>query len=163
MSDHSRADICKLVRLRDVVPHDLPILFQYQLDPESNQMAVTNPRDAAAFDAVWEKVFRERTVVAKAIVLEGRVVGNISCFKRDGLDFVGYWVARELWGRGIATRALELLLQEVAIRPLHACAARTNTRSLRVLERCRFVVTGYQMSPGDERFPACELAHLVLE
>jgi RimJ/RimL family protein N-acetyltransferase len=80
----------------------------------------------------------------------------------DGQDAVGYWIAREHWGRGIATRALGLLLEEVAIRPLHARAARTNAASIRVLERCGFRVTGYEHSPETERYPACEEAVLLL-
>jgi len=80
----------------------------------------------------------------------------------DGQDAVGYWIARAHWGRGLATRALTLLLGEVAIRPLHARVARTNVASIRVLERCGFTISGYRMSPPDDHFPACEEALLIL-
>lgn len=150
------------VQLRDVEPGDLPTLFQHQSDPEANLIAVVHAREERAFYAHWEEVLADRTVIAKAILVEGTVVGRIDCFKMEGQDAVGYWIAREYWGRGIATRALELLLQQVAIRPLHARAARSNIASIRVLERCGFVLTGYQVSLATDRFPACEEAVLVL-
>ncbi len=150
------------VSLRDVEERDLPSLFAFQLDPEANRMAVSNPRDAEAFDAHWVKVLADRSNVTKVILENDVVVGSISAFKMDGEDTVGYWVARERWGRGIATRALTLLLEEVAIRPLHARVAKTNVASIRVLQRCGFTITGYQMSPPDDQFPECEEAILIL-
>jgi len=150
------------VRLRDVEPGDLPVLFEHQLDPEANRMAVAHPRDEQAFNAHWAKILGDPTVVAKAIVADGRLVGCINCFKLDGQDAVGYWIAREHWGRGIATLALRRLLEAVATRPLHARAARSNVASIRVLEHCGFVVTGYQLTPASDRFPECEEALLVL-
>ena len=151
------------VQLRNVELADLPTLFRHQLDVDANRMAVANARDERSFNEHWAKILGDPTVVAKAIVVDGCVVGDINCFKMDGQDAVGYWIDREHWGRGIATRALGLLLEEVAIRPLHARVARTNVASVRVLERCGFVVTGFQWTPASDRFPACEEVLLVLE
>lgn len=154
------------IRLRNVEPADLSALFQHQLDPEGNRMAATKPRDAAAFDAVWARVFADTTVVARASILddplESTLVGSISRFKRDGLDYVGYWIARDYWGKGIATRALALLLQEVTTRPLHARVATANTASLRVLQRCGFTIRDRRFSPATDRFLECEEAILTL-
>jgi RimJ/RimL family protein N-acetyltransferase len=91
------------------------------------------------------------------------MVGYITCFALDHKHWIGYWIARQHWGRGIATRALQQLLGEVGVRPLHARAARSNAASIRVLERCGFEVTGYHMAPADDRFPACEEAVLRLD
>ena len=38
------------IRLRPVQPGDLPRMYDLQLDPESNRMAVTIPRTREAFD-----------------------------------------------------------------------------------------------------------------
>lgn len=146
------------IQLRPIKSEDLPTLYQHQLDPEANAVAVANPRNLNAFNEHWAKVLADERVVARAIVVGGVVVGNISCFQMDGVDSVGYWIAREHWGRGIATRALALLLEEVATRPLHARVARSNAGSIRVLERCGFELVRHEMSPGDDRFPACEEA-----
>jgi RimJ/RimL family protein N-acetyltransferase len=133
-----------------------------QLDPESNRMAVTIPRSAEAFEAHWANVLRDPSLTAKAILLGEKVVGNVSCFQSDGQANVGYWVSREHWGKGIASRALELLLLEVPVRPLYAHVATSNGRSLRVLQKCGFVVERVQVSPATDRYPACEVAVLVL-
>lgn len=150
------------VVLRPVHASDVDALFLHQVDVEANRMAVANPRDAASFEAHWATVLSDPTVTARAILADDVLVGRVSCFETDGHHAVGYWLSREHWGRGVATRALALLLQEVTIRPLHANVARTNVASIRVLERCGFAITGYEMSAATERFPACEEALLVL-
>jgi RimJ/RimL family protein N-acetyltransferase/ubiquinone/menaquinone biosynthesis C-methylase UbiE len=151
-----------LVRLRNVERDDLPQMYEMQLDPESNRLAVTNPRGAEAFAAHWANVLRDPSVTAKAILLGERMVGNVSCFQRDGQANVGYWVSREQWGKGIASRALRLLLLEVATRPLYAHVATSNGASLRVLQKCGFVIERVQVSPASDRYPECEEAVLVL-
>src|SRR3954447_9750172 len=101
--------------------------------------------------------------MAKVILLDGAVAGYTSCFRCDGQDHVGYWIGREHWGNGIATRALRLLLREVGTRPLYAHVATSNGASLRVLQKCGFVVERVQLSPASERYVACEEAILVLK
>ena len=71
-----------------------------------------------------------------------RVAGNVLMFPHAGQPEVGYWVGREFWGRGVATRALAEFLRLVARRPLHARVATDNAASLRVLEKCGFASTG---------------------
>jgi RimJ/RimL family protein N-acetyltransferase len=148
--------------LRNVEREDLPRIYDFQLDPESNRVAVTTPRSAEAFAAHWEKIFSDPNVTTKAILVGGVLAGCISCFKMDGVDAVGYWLGREFWGKGIASRALELLLMEVSIRPLHARVATSNCASLRVLQKCGFVVERVQISPANDRYPECEEAFLIL-
>ncbi|TWT44821.1 hypothetical protein RAS1_12390 [Phycisphaerae bacterium RAS1] len=120
------------------------------------------PRATCPFRLHWEEILRDASVVARVILLDDQLVGNISCFKLEGLDSVGYWIAKEHWGKGIATRALRLLLDAVALRPLHARAARSNAVSIRVLEKCGFRIAGYEWVKATDRFPACEEARLVL-
>ena len=150
------------VRLRPIEPADLPRMFELQLDPESNRMAVTIPRTRAAFDAHWAKSLGEPDVTARAILFDGAFVGYVSRFPADGSPHVGYWIDRAFWGMGIASRALALLLSEVTDRPLFAAAATSNGASLRVLRKCGFVVESVRHSPATDRYPACEEALLVL-
>jgi RimJ/RimL family protein N-acetyltransferase len=150
------------VSLRPVASGDLPRLYEMQLDPESNRMAVTIPRGRDAFDAHWAKVLGDPGNTTRAVLLDGQVVGTISCFPMDGQDHVGYWIDRACWGRGIASLALRLLLREVAKRPLVATVATGNGASLRVLQKCGFVIEEVRLSPASERYPACEEAVLVL-
>lgn len=150
------------VRLRPVEAGDLPRLYEMQLDPESNRMAVTIPRAREAFDTHWAKVLDDPAVSARVILVGEALVGFISCFPRDGQDHVGYWIDRAHWGKGIAGRALHLLLREVAKRPLFATVATSNGASLRVLQKCGFVVERVRLSPASDRYPECEEAILVL-
>lgn len=152
-----------VISLRPVSRSDLPLLFGFQCDPEANDMAGTKPRGEAAFFAVWEKVLSDSAVVHRAVMLDGAVVGTINCFRADGVDAVGYWIDRQHWGKGIATRALELFLKDFARRPLHATAAKSNAASIRVLERCGFRCTGSHMGEETDRYTAREVATFVLE
>lgn len=126
-------------------------------------MAAVIPRNEAEFFAHWTKILTERIAIVKAILADEVLAGSISCFRRDEKDFVGYWLAKEHWGKGIATRALELLLEKVSIRPLYAQVAKENVASLRVLERSGFEITGYRISPADGRLLECEEAQLRLK
>lgn len=151
------------IALRPIVRADLPTLFQQQLDPDSNRLAVTRPRDAETFFPHWEKVLLDPAVVPRVITADDRVIGSISRFERDGRPYVGYWIDKAHWGKGIATRAIALLVAEVSTRPLHARVASSNVASLRALLRNGFVVTEVRRSEETERFPACEETLLVLE
>lgn len=137
-------------------------MFEYQLDPEANRIAVANPRDRAAFDELWQSALSDPTVTARVIIVEGGLAGNIGCFKLHELDSVGYWIKKEWWGRGVATRALSLFLDEVQTRPLYARASSSNTASVRVLEKCGFELLGYEWAEATERFPASEEAKFRL-
>ena len=101
-------------------------------------------------------------VAARVILIGEERAGIVSCFQREGQDRVGYWIDKGHWGRGIASRALRLLLAEVTRRPLFATAATSNGASLRVLQKCGFVIEEVRLSPASERYPECEEAVLVL-
>lgn len=151
------------VRLRPTRSADLPGLYQIQSDPESNDMAGTKPRPREAFIAMWERHLTDPGIHARVIEMGGAVVGSISRFQADGLDCVGYWIARPHWGRGIASRALEMFLAEERRRPLHATISRDNAPSRRILEKCGFRCVGFRTGEETERYLARELADFVLE
>ena len=150
------------VRLRPIESGDLPRMYDLQLDPDSNRMAVTIPRTREAFDSHWAKSLDDPNITPRAILVDGEFVGIISCFPMDGEDHVGYWIDRAHWGKGVASRALHLLLAGVTKRPLVATAATSNEASLRVLQKCGFVVTQVRRDPATDRYPECEVAVHVL-
>jgi RimJ/RimL family protein N-acetyltransferase len=125
--------------LRDVVESDLGAFFEHQREPEANEMAIFPARDREAFDAHWQRLLADDSVTKKTIVHEGEVAGNIGCWEQEERRLVGYWIGREFWGKGLATRALRELADEVTQRPLHAWVATSNVGSIRVLEKCGFV------------------------
>ncbi len=161
-SETSAPTTSDLVRLRPVERGDLPRMYELQRDPDSNRMAATIPRDREAFDSHWAKVLGDPSVASRVILVGEEFVGIVSCFPRDGADHVGYWIDRAYWGRGIASRALRLLLQDVTKRPLTATAATSNAASLRILQKCGFVVTQVRHDPATDRYPECEVAVHVL-
>ncbi|NTU62534.1 MAG: GNAT family N-acetyltransferase [Chloroflexi bacterium] len=128
--------------LRNVLVSDLPIFFEQQLDPVATQMAAFPARDRDAFMAHWTKIMADETNILKTILYDDQVVGNIVSWEHDGEREVGYWLGREFWGKGIATRALAAFLEQVTLRPLYAYVAKHNLASIRVLEKCGFKKMG---------------------
>lgn len=126
------------VRLRAVEDGDLDVLFDQQADPEATAMAAFPARDRERFDAHWAKIRVDDTVVLRTILADGVVAGYIGSWPDDGRRLLGYWIGREFWGRGVATRALALLVGEVPARPLYAHVAAHNAGSIRVLQKCGF-------------------------
>lgn len=133
------------LHLRPVTPADLDVHFAFGSDPAAVQMAAftsKDPSDRAAFDAHWKRLLGDATVATRAIVHDGRVVGSIASFVLDGEREVTYWIGREHWGRGLATKALASFLAEERTRPLFGRAAKDNVGSIRVLEKCGFRICG---------------------
>jgi RimJ/RimL family protein N-acetyltransferase len=135
------------VTLREVRDEDLPIFFVHQSDPESNRLASFPARDAEAFAAHWTKIRGDASIVLRTILFDGVVAGNLVSFEQGGAREVGYWIGREFWGQGVATRALSRFLELVTVRPLHAVLAPHNVASRRVLEKCGF---RFENEEGDE-------------
>lgn len=134
------------VQLRDVQASDLAIFFEQQRDPLANQMAAFPARDQETFTAHWRNIMQDESIHLKTVLFGEQVAGNLVSFVLVGEREVGYWLGREFWGKGIATRALKLFLQELKERPLYARVAKHNIASRRVLEKCGFLVHGEEKS-----------------
>ena len=142
-----------VIALRPVADADLDALFDQMRDPESVWMAAFtsgDPDDRTAFDVHMAKVRSSPDNTLRAITCDGQLVGSVGSFIFDGETDVTYWIDRAAWGRGIASRALELLMDLVPTRPLHARAASDNAGSLRVLQKSGFKIIGTEKSfaPG---------------
>ncbi len=154
------------ILLREVTEDDLVIFFEQQQDPAANWMAAftaKDPTDWAAFAAKWAKILGDGTDTAKTIVYGGRVAGHVLSFVApwSGQREVSYWVGRDHWGRGVATKALSAFVGGLAGRPLYARAAADNMASIRVLEKCGFVLIGRDRGFADAR--GAEIEEVVLE
>lgn len=152
------------VALRTVKEQDLDAIFEQMRDPVSVQMAAftaEDPNDRVAFDSHMERVLTSSNVTHRVITLDERFVGTIACFVLDGVTEVTYWIDRPSWGKGVASRALELILQEVPIRPIRARVARDNVGSLRVLQKSGFKTVGTEVSYASAR--GAEIEETLLE
>jgi RimJ/RimL family protein N-acetyltransferase len=131
--------------LREIEDRDIGVLFEHWTDLDAIRMAAfTSPDqdDRTAFDRRWARLRSDDSTTNRAIEIDSRVVGYIASFDLDGHREVTYWIGREDWGRGIATRALEEFLHLEAARPLYAAAASDNAGSIRVLTKCGFQIVG---------------------
>ena len=100
--------------IRDVVDDDVPRFFEQQSDPAAIHMVAftaKEPADREAFTAKWDKIRGDGTTIAKTVVVDGVVVGNVLSFVApwSGKREIGYWLGKEYWSRGIATRAISIL------------------------------------------------------
>jgi RimJ/RimL family protein N-acetyltransferase len=131
--------------LREIEDRDLGVLFEHWTNRDAIQMAAfTTPdqNDRAAFERRWARLRSDVSTTNRVIEIDGRVVGHVASFDLEGRREVTYWIGREDWGRGIATRALHEFLKLEATRPLYAAAASDNAASIRVLTKCGFHLVG---------------------
>lgn len=156
-SDHHQ------LQLRAVREDDLPRMFEIQLDPVANAMAVTYPRSHSNFVTHWLDSLQSPEVTARIISVNDQLAGWIAGYPCEEVTMIGYWLDQPFWGRGIATASLQLLLQELPSRPLFARVAVSNPASVRVLEKCGFRKSHTRFCPEDDRYPACEEVVLRLD
>jgi len=128
------------VSLRRVVEADLPIFFDHHSDPIAIAIAVFPPRDHDAFFTHWRSILQNCSNSTCTVLVDGEVAGHVVAFDRSGHREVGYWIGRDFWGRGVASRAVSLLLEREPGRPLRAWVATSNPASRRVLEKNGFVL-----------------------
>lgn len=145
------------ISLRPCIDADLPSFYQHQRDAKACEMAAFPSRELDAFMTHWrQNVLPNPQGFARSILLDAQVVGNIVSWRQkvepsaelnpdsDSLSELlfeqelGYWIDPELWGKGIASTALALFLEEVNIRPMFAHVASHNIGSQRVLSKCGF-------------------------
>lgn len=153
------------IMLRNVIEDDLPIFFKYQQDREANHMAAftgKDPNDGDSFLTHWNKILTNEGIIKQTIIFEDIVVGHVLCFERFGELEVSYWIGKEYWGKGITTKALWEFLKQISIRPLYARAAKDNSGSLKVLEKCGFVITGEDSGFSNARGEEVEEFILIL-
>jgi RimJ/RimL family protein N-acetyltransferase len=151
---------CVLRELRD---EDLAVLFEQWADPVAARMAAfTAPdhMDREVFERRWSRLRADETVINRAIVVDGEVVGTIGSWGDPEEREVTYWIGRSYWGKGIATRALNAFLTVDPSRPLHARVAYDNVASRRVLEKCGFRVIATERGFAEAR--SAEIEEFVL-
>ena len=137
------------VRLREVREDDLPILFEHQRDPAAVAMAGVPSRDRQAFLEHWRRILADGSLMARTVVVDGRVAGNVVAFADDdGRRLIGYWLGREHWGMGVGTGAVAAFLRLETTRPLYARVVAENRGSIRILERSGFRVVGRGRTPN---------------
>ena len=155
------------IRLSRTTEADVPALHAFELDQVSNELAGTKPRDWPTFRDRWAQILADPDgsvtgVTPRVILADAVLVGAVNISPQDGLNAIGYWIAREHWGRGIATRAVTLMLTEFSRRPLLATTAGHNLASIRVLEKNGFAIVSRTLTPETARTVRRETVTLML-
>lgn len=99
---------------------------------------------------------------SRAVCLDGRPIGQVTFKHGTGIDScrgeVGYAIAHDYWGKGIATRALKLAVSTIfdelpEIKRIEAFTTDTNFGSQRVLEKAGFakeaLLRNYRLKNGE--------------
>ncbi|MEU8030980.1 GNAT family protein [Streptomyces sp. NPDC049099] len=140
------------VSLRGVTDDDLFVFLTHEHDPDAVRRSRFTPRPRDAFLRHWrERVLGDPDCLVRTVTVGGEVAGNVvSWTQEDGRRYVGYWLGRPYWGRGVGTRALGLFLELERVRPLYADPFRGNAASVRLLERHGFERAGTVRHGEDE-------------
>ena len=131
--------------LRRTEVADLDNFFQFQLDKEANYLAAFTPKDPSdktAYFIKHTKLLSDQTVNNQTIMIGNIIVGSIAKFEMEGKAEITYWIDRNFWGKGIATKALKDFLSNETTRPIFGRVAFDNFGSQKVLEKCGFVKIG---------------------
>ena len=109
------------ITLRKTVASDLETLFTFQLDPDANYLAAftaKDPTDKAAYLQKHTKFLSDPTINGMTIFVDDVIAGSIAKFEMEGEAEITYWIDKEFWGQGIATKALTYFLTVENARPI---------------------------------------------
>ncbi|PKN98112.1 MAG: N-acetyltransferase [Chloroflexi bacterium HGW-Chloroflexi-4] len=129
------------VTLRVLYESDLPVFFEHQDDKGAEEMVGLPSRERDDFIDHWQKVMANPSIILRTILYENEIAGYLCSFIKEADEReVGYQLGRAYWGKGIATRALQLFLPLIPCRPLYGVTPAHNIGSQKVLTRCGFVL-----------------------
>ena len=144
-----------LEAMHEVLSH--PLATRYWSTPPHDSIEQTRERLAAMIeDAPGE---RDDYVIERG----GRVIGKAGCFR---LPEIGYILHPDHWGQGIATEALRAVIRSIfgrhAIEALRADVDPRNLRSIQMLERLGFTVSGRASRTWHVAGEWCDSLYLTL-
>jgi len=144
-----------VVALRPPRTGDVPAITAAAQDPDISRFTMVptpyGEADAVAYVESSEAAWRDASRVSFVIVerATATLLGTVGIHHLDraaGTAEIGYWVAADARGAGVATRALRLAagwaLGELGLCRVAALVFTDNARSRRVAERAGFVNTG---------------------
>ncbi len=136
--------------LRELRMRDAGLIAKYLKGKEVKKYTSTIPhpyseKDAVSFIKKTAKEQKEKKSVRLAIDINGQLAGIISLERispEHKTAEVGYWLAKEHWGKGIMTEAVSLIkkyaFKELKLYRLHAKVMAPNIGSARVLKKSGF-------------------------
>jgi ribosomal-protein-alanine N-acetyltransferase len=139
-----------MISLREYADSDLDRLVRLANNENvSRYLVYTFPYPYTRDDAEWwiSTGSKQNGAITRVIEYQGLLVGSVAITPQSGwrehLGEIGYWVAEDYWGKGIASAALlqmtEYGFNSRNFRKLIAPVLAPNIASMRVLEK-----SGYQ-------------------
>ena len=139
-----------MITLREYADSDLERLVRFANNENvSRYLVYTFPYPYSTADAKWwiSTGSKQNGAITRVIDEQGLLVGSVAITPQSGwrehLGEIGYWVAEDYWGQGIATAALRQMSEygfsNRSFRKLIAPVLAPNIGSMKVLEKC-----GYQ-------------------
>ena len=145
------------LQLKATTPTHLHTLFEFQRETEANYLAAftsNDPNDKNAYLKKWSNLLLNNSINCKTIIVNNAIVGSITKFEMDQKAEITYWIGKQYWGQGIASKALKQFLEMESTRPLYGRVAFDNYGSQKVLVKCDFekigTETGYANARGAE-------------
>ena len=139
LREYKKADVDRLVELANN-------------ENVSKYLIYTFPYPYKKQDAEWwiEVGATANNSVTKVIEYNGIFVGSVGIIPQSGWKAhsaeIGYCLGEEYWGKGIATESLRMMTEigfsELEFRKLFAPVLGPNKASMRVLEKCGYILEG---------------------
>ena len=139
------------MKLRDFERYDIHSIVKHASNYHVSRYLTSEfPYPYKTEDAEWWISVGSKIGLHKAIDLYGECIGGIGItFGEDEQQFtalIGYWLGESHWGKGIATKALSIMtaeaFSETKIIRLYAPVYSPNKASMRVLEKCGYILEG---------------------
>ncbi len=101
-----------VICLRPITEADLQTLAQFLCDEDAIFMAGagSGSTDVSTHIQHFKKLMEDESISMAVIISGASVVGYIAAFMRGDEREITYWIGREYWGQGIASKAVKLFL-----------------------------------------------------
>lgn len=155
------------LRLRRATMEDLPAIHAIMSDPEVMRFWSEPPHPDMARTTEWlQSMVDADPATSDDFVIErdGRVVGKLGCWR---LPDIGYHLARDQWGQGVASEAMAAYLDRRRSigtpSRLTADVDPRNEASLNLLKRHGFVETNRAKGTWQVGDELCDSVYLALD
>lgn len=151
------------VSIRPLRVEDAQPYFYQLLHPDVWRLGQMRPIRSLGDTQRFFRTLQDRTdSKGFAIIADAAdVVGAIFVELRGSPGQISYWVGRNFWGQGVASRAVILLLaflrEELGLTRAEAVIASDNLPSIRVVEKCGFVASRRDEGTAGTLHFSCDL------
>lgn len=145
------------LHLRRIMADDIPALVQYANNPAISARVLNIPYPYGEPEAVFRisyvlQGFRQKTRYVFAIILQSQEIlvgeAGLHLDSRQPMAQLGYWIGEPFWNQGIATEAVQAVLQfainKLNLETIFATCDEDNIASIKVLEKCGMKRKGSQ-------------------